>query len=366
MTVGLSQNGDELVEKVFLAARPLLADVSAKLQRGLGTNQKSSEQHILNGNDLEGRMPASVVKDAADCQTSRSWFESHGVWDDDEPAVRNISDGNLGAAGVNCHEAETVGNLLIQGMLGKKECERSHTKLKQCVNFAHACKLVIYDGGKVVGKCEPGFVFQRFFLFFNSGDGERRSEEVTKHELSPCPLAMGKIGDMLLSPTKLHLAHAIKKSVPAAEQHQVPAVADNTSCVWDMGSLLHRHVNWATTHGGEEMSTYADVVKPCVNHVTKPAFRRAKHVAVFDCYDGGPQTKDNTRLKRSAGGMGKTVSFPKTTRRDPGLPQRRLHVQRNHPGPVSEQSHLQAAAAACHRGRAGQGSQRYDRRVCQK
>ena len=286
---------------MYLGARPVLGAANKVIQHLFGTNKKSSEQHILNG-DLEHRTPAGIARDVADRRLLTDYFTDKDVWGTADPALRNIETGDVAGTDVNVHVALDVGVTILDNMYGQVVSEYKHTKKAQCVTMADQARAIIYDGGEEIGKCEPAFAFQRYFLHAEAFD-DLTPEVLAQHELSAYPLSMGATTDALLSPTKPQLSKAMRamcKSPDAEDRHQLFGNRADYLNVWDMGSLLHRKTDW------KEATTYGEVADVYVDHVSK---RSGKHLVVFDRYDKGPQTKDNTHLKRSKEGLGRDLAF---------------------------------------------------------
>jgi hypothetical protein len=299
--VHIKHEWDVYTERVYLAARPVLGAVNKVLQSVFGTAKRSSQQHILDGDTVKNT-PAGVARDIADVQLIRDYFADKDVWDASDTALRNVDTGDLASAGVNVHEAANIGNDILATMVGTAVANYKHCKNQQCVTMADQAKARVYDGGNVIGKCEPAFAFQRYFLYSEAHD-TLTAAALAAYELAAYPLSLGATTDSLLSPNKPQLSKAMRSRCTdpdAGELHQVAGLRSNYLNVWDMGSLLHRKTDW------NDAKTYGDVVRLYTDHVVRLG---GKHLVVFDRYDLGAQTKDNTHLKRSQNGLANDLSF---------------------------------------------------------
>ena len=119
-------------------------------------------------------------------------------------------------------------------------------------------------------------------------------DEVFTHELCSYPPALFKTSNVLLSPNKAALADAMWKQVPA-----MPSPATPAQYVLDGGTLLHRILS----PSGEKF--YA-IRSPYVQYVSD---KYRSPVIVFDGYQNGPSTEDNTHSRRTKSSMAAEVRF---------------------------------------------------------
>ena len=117
---------------------------------------------------------------------------------------------------------------------------------------------------------------------------EELLDEVFTHELCSYPPALFETTNVLLSPNKAALADAMWKKVPA-----MPSPATPAQYVLDGGTLLHRILS----PSGEKFHA---ICSPYVQYVSE---KYRSSVIVFDGYQNGPSTEDNTHSRRTKSSM---------------------------------------------------------------
>ena len=153
----------------WLAFSCSVASIRAVVLEPFWGDRPRSQQHILDGDTVKNT-PAGVARDIADVQLIRDYFADKDVWDASDTALRNVDTGDLASAGVNVHEAANIGNDILATMVGTAVANCKHCKKQQCVTMADQAKARVHDGGNVIGKCEPAFAFQRYFLYSEAHD----------------------------------------------------------------------------------------------------------------------------------------------------------------------------------------------------
>eukprot|EP00794_Sanderia_malayensis_P002695 gene2695-3114_t len=142
---------------------------------------------------------------------------------------------------------------------------------------------------------DPQLLFQRLITVADQMN-ENRSE-IFKYELCSYPTSLFESTLLMREAHKATLADAIW----ATGQNEVAVETITKMCVHvlDGGSLLRR-IPWP------KRSTFLAICKVYIDFVTKKYTRAA---VVFDGYQAGPSTKDNTHLRRSKGKIGAEVHF---------------------------------------------------------
>ena len=134
---------------------------------------------------------------------------------------------------------------------------------------------------------DPALLFQRFLVVSQSGD--ICLNDVMKYELSPYPPSLFEAKHHLRKPDKAQLLDAIRSHVTSSDDAVLQLNPKTDHYVLDGGSLLHR-LKWM------EGSTYSSIADSYVSFTLN---LYGKATVVFDGYDGGPSTKDNTHQRRT-------------------------------------------------------------------
>ena len=158
-------------------------------------------------------------------------------------------------------------------------------KKKDRVTPSETNSTVTIDGESV--SVDPQLFFQR--LVTAAGDLYDNPAEIFKYELCSFPSALFESPSLLRAANKAALAYAIWA---LGECHTTNNMLVNTEIyVFDGGSLLQR-LPWP------RRATFNGLCQLYTDYVTK---NYSNSVVVFDGYETGPSTKDNTHLRRSRG-----------------------------------------------------------------
>ena len=137
---------------------------------------------------------------------------------------------------------------------------------------------------------DPLLLFQRLII---SGSQANDLTNTLTYELCNYPPALFEAKDIHVEAVKSQLAAVIWSEVPLE-----PPPSQNFKYVLDRGALLHR-IPWQLG------DTYGKILQDYGNYGTK---HYGKAVVVYDGYEAGPSTKDDTHQCRT-GCEGRKVTF---------------------------------------------------------
>ena len=185
---------------------------------------------------------------------------------------------------MNVHDFESVGNKIIEGMIGKSAFTYKFKRKDRAKTLGNISAWNIAPGRTI----DPALLFQRFLVVSRSGD--LSFGEVLSYELSPFPPALFEARNILRKADKPQLAQAIRDHATDLSSEAVVNSLPETDCyVLDGGSLLHR-LPWKTGESyGAIAQSYADFT---VRHY-------GQATVVFDGYDEGTAIKDNMHQRHA-------------------------------------------------------------------
>ena len=200
-----------------------------------------------------------------------------------DPTLRNVINGIVAGPDVNVHDFETVGNKIIENMIGNSAFTFSFKRKDRAKTLGDSSAVKIAPDRTI----DPALLFQRFLVVSRSGD--LSLEKVLSYELSTFPPALFETRSILRKADKPQLAQAIQDHVTNLSSEAVMSSTPKTDrYVLDGGSLLHR-LPWKKGESyGTIASSYTDFT---VRHY-------GLATVVFDGYGEGPSIKDNTHQRR--------------------------------------------------------------------
>ena len=276
---------EESTSLIWLLATPACAEVN-RAMRGVTGFQDDNDSNIH-----KDRSPARMSRDAKDVQTTLEYFSQRGPFLRDSKELRSLSSGVIAEKSVNADQSESVGQAILQSMVGKSVAEYKFSKKDQVITLASSTYITV-DGERV--EIDPKQLFQRLVV---AGTGTIDTQTLFTHELSSYPTALFDTSLLMRQPDKASLQKGLLKKAPSCVVSQCPA---DVVHVLDGGALLQR-LPWPN------QTTYADLANLYVQYV----HRHYNHaVVVFDGYENGPSTKDEAHHRRSSSqNIGAEVSF---------------------------------------------------------
>ena len=272
---GLS-HGRGLTESVCLTwihTMHSCADIHGAMTQVTQLKHTSATQHKEMG-------ATTAKRDVTDLSKIQAWF--------DEKDPFSIADGRLCCLstgltaeegdGINCDEAEEVGDCIQKGMDGVVFVDVG-LKKSNCVKTLQLLNKGVTIDGKTMF-LHNTHLFSRLVVLV-----ERTTDMAPYfcYEMTPLPAALFKHSQM----RKLNKA-ALGQTV--TKNAVVPFASCRTVHVLDGGSLLHR-VKWPRS------GTYGDILSLYTSYVQK--YYGSSAVVVFDGYSSGPSAKDHEHERRA-------------------------------------------------------------------
>ena len=214
-----------------------------------------------------------------------------------DPTLRNIINGIVAGPEVNVHDFESVGNKIIEDMLGKSAFTYKFKWKDRAQTLGNISAVKIAPDRTI----DPTLLFQRFLVVSRSGD--LSLEEVLTYELSPYPPALFETRNIPRKADKPQLAQAIQEYTKDVSSEAVMNTVPATDCyVLDGGSLLHR-LPW---NKGDSYGTIAE------SYAEFTVRNYGLATVVFDGYGAGASIKDNTHQRRGKN-LHPVISFTEET-----------------------------------------------------
>ena len=259
----------EDMRNLWTLSAPVTSEYNSAMQDFTDLTYTTSPQH-------KDSTLARIKRDASDLEKIRIKLAACSPFTSDS-TLRNIVNGIVAGPDVNVHAFESVGNKIIEDIIGKS---------------AFTYKFKRKDRAQTLGnisavKIDPALLFQRFLVVSRSG--YLSLEDVLTYELSPYPPALFEVRNILRKADKPQLAQAIRDHAADLSSEAVMNSIPKTDCyVLDGGSLLHR-LPWKKGDSYNAIAeSYADFT---VRHY-------GLATVVFDGYGEGPSIKDNTHQRR--------------------------------------------------------------------
>jgi len=272
----------------WLLSMPTCVEMNNAMQSFCEKEFQSSPQH----NKEFGK--TRNERDYKDTQTFVSFLEERTPFRKD-PLLYNIETGVTSSENVNVHKAKSVGDGIVQSMMGQDAFEITFKRNKRAVTLDAAPRTKTDD----VVKVDPQLLFQRL-----STAAQRFADDIPSifsYELCSVPSALFDTTGLIRKSQKSLLADAIWKLGDCSACEESDTV--NLTYVLDGGSLLH-HLPWKLG------MTFAEICKAYISYI---AGRYSNAVIVFDGYLSGPTTKDTAHIRRTHGVVGPKVYFTKCT-----------------------------------------------------
>ena len=108
-----------------------------------------------------------------------------------DPTLRNIINGIVAGPDVNVHDSESVGNKIIEDIIGKSAFTYKFNRKDQAKSLGNMSAVNIAPDRTI----DPALLFQRFLVVSRSGD--LSLGEVLSYELSPFPPALFEARNIL-------------------------------------------------------------------------------------------------------------------------------------------------------------------------
>ena len=288
-TGGLT-HGSKMTEEqraLWTMSAPITSEFNIAMQVFNDLTYTTSEQH-------KESTGARIERDRSDLTKISTKLNAFSPFSSD-PALRNILNGIVANEDINVHEYESVGNKIIERIIGQPVFSFSIKRKEKAKTLGNSSSVVVAPDRTI----DPTLLFQRFLVVSQTGD--LSLEEVMNFELSPYPLSLFEDNKILRKADKPQLAHAISDHCTKALACEgAPVTTPSASLqteryVLDGGSLLHK-LKWKKGETyGKIARAYADFTKKHYGAAT----------IVFDGYGTSPSIKDNTQQRR-----GQTNSYP--------------------------------------------------------
>ncbi|KAK3085994.1 hypothetical protein FSP39_011885 [Pinctada imbricata] len=265
---------------------PHCARINEAMQEVTSVNFHTSDQHKELG-DTRKKRDDSDTHAMIEFLNQRSPFAQ-------VKELRNIETGVSGDERVNADKAFDVGKDILQSMEGNKVSEYVFKKSRQVITLSSKSSVKLDDDEL---KVDPQLLFQR--LLAATGGHYPDLTEVCKFELSSIPTSMFDTSGVMRLADKSSLADYLWKQLSPSE------ISDDSTArsVVDGGSLLHK-IPW------NRGDTFLSICRMYVDFVVR---RYPCPTVVFDGYEAGPSTKDNTHRRRTHGITGTRVIFEEST-----------------------------------------------------
>ena len=212
-----------------------------------------------------------------------------------DPQLRGLVTGVNAHESVNADDAKTVGQLILDSMVGQSVRDISFQRKRQAVTLAVKTAVKVDDESVQI---DPQLLFQKPSLIATNGTYDNPAS-VFKYELCSHPPALFDAYSLPWTANKPSLAEALWKVVEKVNGQELPS---DVHYVLDGGVLLKR-VPWSK---GE---TFEAVCERYVEYVSR---RYGKATIVFDGYESGPGIKDVTHRRRGHGAGPSVVLTPQT------------------------------------------------------
>ena len=272
----------ETQRSYWLLSMPACAEMNVALQDLTEINYETSEQH-------EKMSTARLKRAEKDSKTVLVYLQDRNPFTDDI-SLWDISTGVVTQTSANAECAEVVGKALLTSMENESSIEHTFKK-KDRITPIETSSIVTIDRENV--PVDPQLLFQR--LVTAAGDFYDNPQEIFRYELCSFPSALFESSSLMRAANKATLTDAIWALGECQASDRM--LNETQIYVIDGGSLL-QHLSWP------RRVSFSGIYKLYTNFFTK---KYANSVTVFDGYEIGPSTKDNTHLSRSKEKVGSEV-----------------------------------------------------------
>ena len=232
---------------------------------------------------------ARVKRDEKDTRALLLFLQERDPFASDT-SLRSIATGIVADSIVNADRAKEVGDMILAKMVEKNPADFTFKKKDQAV--AQSTKSTVKMQGESI-QVDPQPLFQRLVA---AARGMFEDPSVIfEYELCSYPSAIFESSVLLRAANKASLGEAMWNLGECG----FDGTLGNVKYVLDGGSLLQR-VPWPRGASFDAIcKIYTDYVRKKYLDVT----------VVFDGYEEGPSTKDNTHIRRYGGRVGPEVRF---------------------------------------------------------
>ena len=209
----------EIQRLTWKLGMPSCAEVKFAMQEHTGINYNTSEQH----------------KDTSNTEDTYKLIEPFKEWDPfgSETSLHNIVSGIAAHDRVNVDQARSVGQTILESMVGKSVYEYSFQRKNQAVTLGS--KATVVTGGDAV-QVDPQLLFQRLSVIATREEQEDPAA-MFKYELCSHPTSLFDNVGLPREPNKATLADALWEMV---KHDQTDPAGDDLHYVLDGGALLQR------------------------------------------------------------------------------------------------------------------------------
>ena len=274
----------EIQRSIWLMSMPACSHMNEAMQHVTGVQYTSSEQ------TKEVSM-ARKERDRKDIMSLLRYLETHDTFISEEDSMLfNTANGVSADSNVNVDQAKEIGMKILDDMDGQNVATYTFRKKNQVITMGK--KTAIPVGNDYI-QIDPQLLFQRLITA-----GERCGELplLFRFEMCAYPPALFDSPGSMKTSSKSILADALWNTVG----EDLVEIPDDVSYVLDGGALLHR-IPW--TQG----VTFGEITDSYVKYVTMKHGSRA--TIIFDGYQNGPSTKDQTHQRRAKDYKGALVNF---------------------------------------------------------
>ena len=280
---------NESTRLLFLLSRPTCSEISQSVFKIAGLSPDDENGHP----DLKA---SRINRDTSDIRKLVEVFNEHGVFSSSFTKLVSLSTGLIADESVNAEDARSVGDNILQSMVGETVSAYSFSQKNQAKTLASAVYVKTPSGGQI--ELDPQHLYQRLLLM---GVGDIPLAELLGYELCSIPAALFDNYMRMRTGDKAELIHHLVKLVPESVVSTLPTTG--LRYVIDGGGLLHKFA-WPKN------STYAEICAVYVGHVRSSY---ANATVVFDGHHG-PSAKDEAHRRRASNDVGTTVSVTKEMR----------------------------------------------------
>ena len=191
---------------------------------------------------------------------------------------------------MNVNSAEAIGTKIVRRMEGQTVAGFKFSKKEQVTTLASAV-YVAFDGEQIEN--DPQQFYQRLLV---AGVGTIDIQTLFQYELCSYPISLFDKYTLMRMAAKADLQHDLVKRVPSCIMTECPA---GVKYVIDGGAMLQRPP-WP------KASTYGSICQLYRSYICNH-YQNA--LVVFDGYENGPSTKDETHQRRVGSELGVDVDL---------------------------------------------------------
>lgn len=265
----------EEMRALWTMSTPITSEYNNAMQEFNDLTYTTSEQH------REASKPR-IKRDRSDLEKIKAKLSICTPFSSD-PSLKNIVTGVVAKEEVNVHVYETVGNKIIEKMVGKPVFGISFKRRDRATTLGDDSFIKVAKDRTI----DPALLFQRFLIM--SKTGQFSQEDVMSYELCSYPASLFEGKEIFRKANKPQLTQAVTGfSIKKSNTTVLDSVPPTEHYVLDGGSLVHRLAWRKGDSYGAIAKSYADFT---IRHY-------GKATVVFDGYSEGPSIKDNTHQRR--------------------------------------------------------------------